>query len=121
MLVLPSEFGGTPLKLLFQLCKQDPKTSLSSKELLAEQHRIFIKYINTTNIDAYLGRMGNNLDRLEDHFYTYPNVVSVIGAMLAEQRTQPKRAHQFFCYQDRILFGKDVYKSSEYYAYFRLV
>ena len=40
--------------------------------------------------------MGNDLDRLEKHFDTYPKVVSEIEAMLAEQRKQPKRAHQFF-------------------------
>ena len=63
---------------------------------MAKQYRIFIKYINATAIDAHLGWMGNDLDRLEKHFDTYPKVVSEIEAMLAEQRKQPKRAHQFF-------------------------
>ncbi len=64
--------------------------------MVAEQYRVFIKYINTTFINAHLGWMGNNLVRLEEHFDTYPKVVSEIGAMLAEQRKQPKHAHQFF-------------------------
>ena len=45
-----------------------------------------------------------------------------IGAVLAELGRQPKRARQFFeDYQDRILFGKDSYKVSEYYTYFRVL
>ena len=66
--------------------------------------------------------MGNDLDRLENHLATYPNVMTEIGAVLAELGRQPKRARQFFVrYQDRILFGKDSYNVSEYYTYFRVL
>jgi predicted TIM-barrel fold metal-dependent hydrolase len=66
--------------------------------------------------------MGNDLDRLGAHLDTYPNVVTEIGAVLAELGRQPKRARQFFVdYQDRILFGKDAYNVSEYYTYFRVL
>lgn len=101
---------------------KDPKTNPSFEEVLAEQHEIFRKHPNTNFINAHLGWMGNDLDRLEDHLDTYPNVVTEIGAVLAELGRQPKRARQFFIdYQDRILFGKDAYKMSEYYTYFRVL
>jgi predicted TIM-barrel fold metal-dependent hydrolase len=66
--------------------------------------------------------MGNDLDQLGKHLDQYPNVMTEIGAVLAELGRQPKRARQFFeDYQDRILFGKDSYKVSEYYTYFRVL
>ncbi|MCH1432120.1 MAG: amidohydrolase [Flavobacteriaceae bacterium] len=101
---------------------RDPETNPSFEEILAEQHDIFRKHPNTTFINAHLGWMGNDLDRLGAHLDTYPNVVTEIGAVLAELGRQPKRARQFFVdYQDRILFGKDVYNVSEYYTYFRVL
>lgn len=101
---------------------RDPQTNPSFEMVLAEQHDIFRKHPNTTFINAHLGWMGNDLDRLENHLATYPNVMTEIGAVLAELGRQPKRARQFFVrYQDRILFGKDSYNVSEYYTYFRVL
>ena len=66
--------------------------------------------------------MGNDLDRLGAHLDLYPNVVTEIGAVLAELGRQPRRAKQFMIdYQDRILFGKDSYNVKEYYTYFRVL
>ena len=101
---------------------RDPETNPSFEEVLAEQHDIFRKHPNTIFINAHLGWMGNDLDRLGKHLDTYPNVMTEIGAVLAELGRQPKRARQFFIdYQDRILFGKDSYNVSEYYTYFRVL
>ena len=101
---------------------RDPQTNPSFEMVIAEQHDIFRKHTNTTFINAHLGWMGNDLDRLENHLATYPNVMTEIGAVLAELGRQPKRARQFFVrYHDRILFGKDSYNVSEYYTYFRVL
>ena len=101
---------------------RDPASNPSFEEVLAEQHAIFKNHPNTTFINAHLGWMGNDLDKLGRHLDQYPNVMTEIGAVLAELGRQPKRTHQFFVdYQDRILFGKDSYKVSEYYTYFRVL
>ncbi|MGA0212516.1 MAG: amidohydrolase family protein [Flavobacteriaceae bacterium] len=101
---------------------RDPATNPSFEEILAEQHAIFEKHPNTLFINAHLGWMGNDLDRLGAHLDRYPNVYTEIGAVLAELGRQPQRARQFFIdYQDRILFGKDSYSVSEYYTYFRVL
>ena len=101
---------------------RDPEKNPSFEEVLAEQHAVFKKHPNTTFINAHLGWMGNDLDRLGKHLDQHPNVMTEIGAVLAELGRQPKRARQFFIdYQDRILFGKDSYNVSEYYTYFRVL
>ena len=83
---------------------------------------MFKKHPNTTFINAHMGWMANDLDRLSSHLDNNPNVVTEIGAILAELGRQPKRAREFFVeYQDRILFGKDAHKLSEYYTYFRVL
>ena len=101
---------------------RDPEKVPSFESILAEQHDVFGKHPNTTFINAHLGWMGNDLDRLGKHLEHYPNVVTEIGAVLAELGRQPRRARRFFIdYQDRVLFGKDAYKVSEYYTYFRVL
>lgn len=101
---------------------RDPKKVPSFESILAEQHRVFEKHPETTFINAHLGWMGNDLDRLGKHLDRYPNVVTEIGAVLAELGRQPRRARQFLIdYQDRVLFGKDSYRVSEYYTYFRVL
>ncbi len=101
---------------------RDPLTNPSFEEVLSEQHDMFRKNPNTTFINAHLGWMGNDLDKLSRHLEENPNVMTEIGAVLAEIGRQPKRARKFFIeYQDRILFGKDSYKVSEYYTYFRVL
>ena len=101
---------------------RDPEINPSFEEVIVEQHDVFRKHPNTTFINAHLGWMGNDLDRLGEHLDLYPNVLTEIGAVLAEIGRQPIRAKQFFTtYQDRILFGKDSYNVSEYYTYFRVL
>ena len=101
---------------------RDPSKVPSFESILAEQHRVFEKHPNTTFINAHMGWMGNDLQRLGEHLDRYPNVVTEIGAVLAELGRQPRRARRFLVdYQDRVLFGKDAYNVSEYYTYFRVL
>ena len=101
---------------------KNPSKNPSFEEILAEQHAVFEKHKNTIFINAHLGWMGNDLDRLSNHLKKFPNVFTEIGAVLAELGRQPKRAKKFFTdYQDKILFGKDSYNLLEYYVYFRVL
>ena len=101
---------------------RNPALFPSFESIISEQHNVFEKHPKTTFINAHLGWMGNDLDRLSSHLDKYPNVVTEIGAVLAELGRQPKRARKFFIdHQDKILFGKDAYNQQEYYTYFRVL
>ncbi len=90
--------------------------------VMAEQWDVFRKHPETTFINAHLGWMANDLERLGQHLDEFPNVVTEIAAVIAELGRQPRFAREFFIkYQDRILFGKDTYRPEEYYTYFRVL
>ena len=92
------------------------------EEIIKEQHTIFERHSNTTFINAHLGWMSNDLNKLGRHLDKYPNVMTEFGAVIAELGRQPKTARQFFIdYQDRIMFGKDSYNKEEFYTYFRIL
>ena len=101
---------------------RDPSINPSFEEVLSEQHHIFEKHPNTTFINAHLGWMGGDLKRLSAHLDRFPNVLTEIGAVLAELGRQPHTAREFLiAYSDRILFGKDSYNEKEYHTYFRVL
>ena len=90
--------------------------------IIAEQHHIFEKHPNTTFINAHMGWMANDLQKLGEHLDQYPNVNVGIGAVIAELGRQPRMARKFFeKYQDRILFAKDAYNKEEFWTYFRVL
>jgi predicted TIM-barrel fold metal-dependent hydrolase len=94
----------------------------SFDEVMAEQHAVFRKHPETTFINAHLGWLGQDLDRLGRLLDELPNVVTEIGAVIYEPARQPRMAHQFFVkYQDRILMGKDSWVPEEYGTYFRVL
>src|SRR5215470_15000459 len=79
--------------------------------LMTERNHMLAKHPKTTFILAHLGYHGNDLARLGKLFDTYPNAYVDIAAVLAEFGRQPYFARDFFIkYQDRILFGKDIYQ-----------
>jgi predicted TIM-barrel fold metal-dependent hydrolase len=90
--------------------------------LIAEQHALFAKHPKTKFIDAHLGWMGGDLTRLGRLLDALPNLSTEIGAVLAELGRQPRFARDWFIrYQDRVMFGKDVWAPEEYWVYFRVL
>jgi predicted TIM-barrel fold metal-dependent hydrolase len=90
--------------------------------IMAEQHRLFAKHPKTIFINAHLGWYGNDLAQLGRLLDRYPNMHTEIGAVLAELGRQPRFARAFLTkYQDRVLFGKDLYNPVEYHTFFRVL
>lgn len=101
---------------------RDPAKYPSFEAVMAEQHRVFQRHAKTKFIAAHLGWFGNDLERLSALLDAMPNVYTEIGAVLAELGRQPRAARAFLIkHQDRVLFGKDTYKQSEYFTYFRVL
>ena len=99
---------------------RNPDIYPSWETVMNEQWNVFRKHPGTTFINAHLGWLGNNLARLGKLMEQFPNMVTEIGAVLAELGRQPRTARKFLItYQDRILFGKDSWRPDEYPVYFR--
>ena len=89
---------------------------------MTEQHNLFARHPNTIFINAHLGWLGSNLAELGRLMDRLPNMYTEIGAVLYELGRQPRFAHDWMVkYQDRVLFGKDVWAPSEYHTYFRVL
>ena len=92
------------------------------EQVIEEQHNVFRRHKNTIFIDAHMGWMANNLPALGKLLDELPNVYVEIGAITSELGRQPRFAHNWLVqYQDRVMFGKDLYSLPEYYVYFRLL
>jgi predicted TIM-barrel fold metal-dependent hydrolase len=99
-----------------------PEKYPSFETLMTERNRVFAKHPKTNFIVAHLAWHGNDLARLGRLFDTYPNVYVDNAAVLAELGRQPYAAYDFHIrYQDRIVFGKDIYNVDEYRYYFRVM
>ncbi len=93
----------------------------SFEELMAERDRMFARHPQTRYIAAHMGWHTNDLGRLGKLLDRLPNVYVETGAILYDLGRQPLSAHEFFVkYQDRILFGKDIYAANEYPYYWRV-
>jgi predicted TIM-barrel fold metal-dependent hydrolase len=94
----------------------------SWEQLIAEQFDVFRKHPGTTFIAAHLAWLGSDLAQLGRLLDELPNVYTEIGAVIYDPGRQPRFAREFFIrYQDRLLFGKDVWEPSEYPVYFRVL
>lgn len=94
----------------------------SFEQLITEQENVFAKHPKTKFINAHLGWFGGDLVRLGKQLDRLPNVYTEIGAVIAELGRQPRFAREWLIkYQDRVLFGKDVWNPSEYHVYFRVL
>lgn len=100
--------------------RRDSPEFASFEQTMAEQHNLFRKHPKTVFINAHLGWLGNDLARLGRLMDELPNMNTEIGAVLHELGRQPRAAREFLIkYQDRVLFGKDIWAPEEYYTYFR--
>jgi predicted TIM-barrel fold metal-dependent hydrolase len=91
------------------------------EQLMQERDHMFAKHPRTRFIAAHFGWHGNDLPRAARLLDTLPNVVFDVAAVLYEFGRQPYASAQFFTkYQDRVMFGKDVYDASEYPYYWRV-
>jgi predicted TIM-barrel fold metal-dependent hydrolase len=90
--------------------------------LMNEQMSLFARHPKVNFINAHLGWLGGDLEELGRRMDKLPNMYTEIGAVLAELGRQPRAARAFFTkYQDRVMFGKDIWEPSEYYVYFRVL
>ncbi len=102
--------------------KRDPEAGPTWEEVMAEQRSLFARQRKTTFISAHMGWMANDLKRLGQVLDDNPNVLTEIGAVLAELGRQPRAARAWLKrYQDRVLFGKDAWTPAEYPVYFRVL
>ncbi len=91
-------------------------------EVIGEQHNLFARNPQTTFINAHMGWMAHDLAALGALLDKLPNMQLEFAAILGELGRQPRAAKKFFVkYQDRILFGKDTYRITEYPFYFRML
>ena len=105
---------------MFPNRKRDAVQFASFDETMAEQHNLFRRHPNTTFINAHLGWLGNDLDRLGELMDELPNMVTGLGAVLYELGRQPRHARAWLIkYQDRVLMGKDIWNAQEFHTYFR--
>ena len=99
--------------------KRDPEPSW--EQIMGEQWNVFRKHSNTIFINAHLGWLGNDLERLGKMMDEMPNMYTELGAVVAELGRQPRTARQWLIqYQDRVMMGKDSWNPEEYYTYFRI-
>jgi len=89
--------------------------------LMGELYTRIGRHKNTTFINAHLGWLGGDLGEFGKLMDKYPNMLTEVGAVLAELGRQPRTARAWFTkYQDRVLFGKDTWAPEEYFTYFRV-
>jgi predicted TIM-barrel fold metal-dependent hydrolase len=97
------------------------QTGVRFEELMTERNNMVRRHPNTKFILAHFGWHANDLARAGKLLDENPNVYYDVAAVLYDFGRQPRAAHEFFLkYQDRILFGKDIYEPSEYPYYWRV-
>ena len=101
---------------------RDPAVYPSWEQVMGEHWHLFEQHPGTTFISAHMSWMANDLARLGALLDAHPNVVTEIGAIIYELGRQPRFARDWLVrYQDRVLFGKDVWAPDEYPVYFRVL
>jgi len=85
-------------------------------ELLEQRSRVFARHPKTTFVGAHVGGWSGDLAKAGAMLDKYSNVYVDMSARVAELGRQPYAARKFFLqYQDRILFGADLFPEIEMY------
>jgi predicted TIM-barrel fold metal-dependent hydrolase len=106
---------------IFPNRQSPPSTYPTFEQLMKERDHMFAKHPKTRFIGAHFAWYGNDLERAAKLLDTLPNVTLEVAAVLYEFGRQPHASAQFFNkYQDRVMFGKDTYETSEYPYYWRV-
>ena len=101
---------------------RDPSVFPSWEVVMAEQQDVFRKHSNTTFINAHMGWLANDLKSLGKLLDEIPNMYVEIAAVIGEIGRQPRFAKEWLTkYKDRVMFGKDTWRTNEYYLYFRVL
>jgi len=88
----------------------------SKDELLEQRNRVFARHPKTNFVAAHVAECGGDLRKVTDVLEKYPNVSVDMSARVAELGRQPFSARKFFLqFQDRILFGTDLFPEIETY------
>ena len=107
---------------MFPRRARPPDRFPSFEQLMKERDHMIEKNPDVNFIVAHLGWHGNDLGRLGRLFEKYPNFHTAMGAVLAELGRQPFTARKWLIqYADRVLFGKDTYRASEFPYYWRVL
>ncbi len=107
---------------MFPRRRRPPDKFPRFEELNGERDRLVARHPDVNFIIAHLGWHGNDLARLGRLFDKYPNFYSEPAAVLAELGRQPFTARKFLIrYKERVLFGKDTYRASEFPYYWRVL
>ena len=106
---------------LFPSRRNYDASKVKFEQLVAERDRMFAKHPKTRFIAAHFAYHGHDLKRAAALLEKLPNVYLEVAAVLYDFGRQPRTAAAFFTkYQDRVLFGKDVYAPSEFPYYWRV-
>jgi predicted TIM-barrel fold metal-dependent hydrolase len=107
---------------MFPQRRRPPDKFPRFEALTAERDRLVAKHPDVNFIIAHLGWHGNDLARLGRLMDRYPNFYTEVAAVLAELGRQPFTARKFLIrYKERVLFGKDIYRASEFPYYWRVL
>ena len=121
VLPIAPEYGALELKT-HPRRKRGKNNPAPWEQIMQAQRNVFKKHPQTNFIAAHMAWMANDLGGLSQVLDEIPNMHVGIGAIIAELGRQPRMANWFFeKHQDRVLFGKDSYKTEEFPTYFRVL
>jgi predicted TIM-barrel fold metal-dependent hydrolase len=102
----------------------DPRQGMPSKgELLRQRESLLQKNPHTIFIGAHMAMVSDDLGYLATLLDRYPNFYVDMSDVVYDLGRQPYTTREFFIkYQDRILFGIDLYPEAEVYRdYYRFL